>query len=248
MMQRQIYVLLDGGMLVTSHQERVKFTQFAFLKIPNVMIHSLFTSPRPGPASVSVTSPIRIHLEHFHSILGSMPVIWLWIIQKEHPARLCIYDDDNRKRLGGNLKPSKRFIPAGCTSMSFVLFRSHTPVCTHSQTLVLPLPSSVMSLSKDLFPHISLWTFLRSRLLHPWNWRLEWILSPLINFIYHSLCLLLLLTVNLLIWKGSCWTDVLRSSHYSADPWHLILDGRTFLCIFFNQSYYSTAVIDSIHL
>lgn len=95
---------------------------------------------------------------------------------------------------------------------------THTPVCTHSQTLILPLPSSVMSLSKDLFPHISLWTFLRSRLLHPWNWRLEWILSPLINFIYHSLCLLLLLTVNLLIWKGSCWTDVLRSSHYSADP------------------------------
>ena len=157
------------------------------------------------------------YLEHFCELF------------RQSPKRDFVYDDDNRERLCGNLSPSKRFIPAGCISMSFVFFRSHTPVHTHSQTLILLLPSSIMSLGKDLFPLISLWTFLRSRLLHPWNWRLEWILSPLINFIYHSLCLLLLLTVNLLIWKGSCWTHVLRSSHYSAEAWHLILDRTRFL-------------------
>lgn len=60
-------------------------------------------------------------------------------------------------------------------STCFVFCLTHIPI---SQ---LPLP--LMSLIKDLFPCVSLWSFLRSQLLHPWNWRLEWILSPLISFI-----------------------------------------------------------------
>lgn len=45
------------------------------------------------------------------------------------------------------------------------------------------LPPTLMSLIKDISPHVSLRSFLRSSLLHPWNWGLDWILSPLISFI-----------------------------------------------------------------
>lgn len=59
------------------------------------------------------------------------------------------------------------------------------PLCSASRvhTVISQLPPSLMSLVKDLAPCDSSWSFLRSQLPHPWNWRLEWILSALISSI-----------------------------------------------------------------
>lgn len=224
MVQRLIYVILEASMLVTSWRiTRVKVTHLFSWKFC-IPPHDLDLRQRlwhqPSEPTLNISGAFWVHIcnirvryskrapsgTSYTTLITGSDYVEIWAPQKDSYL------------LGASACPL-------CSSV-------HTRPCAHTQTLILLLPPSIMSLSKDLLPHISLWTFLRSRLLHPWNWRLEWILSPLINFIYHSLCLLLLLTVNLLIWKGSCWTDVLRSSHYSADPWHLIRDRTRFLSAF----------------
>lgn len=56
-------------------------------------------------------------------------------------------------------------------------------LCVPTHTPVSLLPPLLMSPIKDLYPCVSLRSFPWSQFLHPWNWRLEWILSPLISFI-----------------------------------------------------------------
>lgn len=104
----------------------------------------------------------------------------------------------------------------------------HT-LCVHPRTCspILLLPPLLMSLIKDLSPGVSLWSSLRSQRLHPWNWRLQWILSPLISFIlilsgsfYCSVLTFSLGSIHreVVSFVWVIWVAVFQQT----DPWHLI--------------------------
>lgn len=149
-----------------------------------------------------------------------------WDLFRNSSQWVFAYEGDERD-ISRNLSSIKRFMYlVGTVSTCFVLL-------PHTYTLIPLLPPSLMSLIKDLSPCVSLWASLRSQLLHPWNWRLEWILSPLISFvpIFSGSLYCSVLTFSL----GSIHEEVVSfcqrnyisvAIFQQTDPWHLIPNRR----------------------
>lgn len=146
-------------------------------------MQALLTFSVPGSPSATVTSTIR---NHFESHVFNSFVFYAHIrntlvnySERTHSETLHIMIVEGHIMRKSELH---RGIHTCWAQWAHAL-------CSSScrwHTLIVLLPPPIMSLIKDLSSRISLWTFLRSQLLHPWNWRLEWILSPLISFIPHS--------------------------------------------------------------